>query len=325
MILTPLWEAGKSCRAGRYSCDQAAAAEEVKRAAGGTGDSGEHAPWVRRGIRGEEGILWGMPGESRGTLRAAPCACVELISSPLPSSLLSAAALSLFRVPECWQHQRRARSPSGPGPAASSRPPTLFSSSLRLRLCVSLSFFLSLFFLTSPSRDSSFSLRYIFQFLLSSRYLRLFTLLRLIFPIPAPTNKTLSLSLPLPVYLSSSLSHPSFSLLHPLPLWHVSSSPLHWASHVLRLTSYIPNTVSTNKAVFRKSLWIPQNILGNRVSIARSHKVAIACFVGSMSNSWVEHELTKCRIISRFLIRFLEKRSLGNTRRLLYLIAKHYL
>lgn len=138
MILTPLWEAGKSCRAGRYSCDQAAAAEEVKRAAGGTGDSGEHAPWVRRGIRGEEGILWGMPGESRGTLRAAPCACVELISSPLPSSLLSAAALSLFRVPECWQHQRRARSPSGPGPAASSRPPTLFSSSLRLRLCVSL-------------------------------------------------------------------------------------------------------------------------------------------------------------------------------------------
>lgn len=139
MILTPLWEAGKSCRAGRYSCDQAAAAEEVKRAAGGTGDSGEHAPWVRRGIRGEEGILWGMPGESRGTLRAAPCACVELISSPLPSSLLSAAALSLFRVPECWQHQRRARSPSGPGPAASSRPPTLFSSSLRLHLCVSLS------------------------------------------------------------------------------------------------------------------------------------------------------------------------------------------
>lgn len=139
MILTPLWEAGKSCRAGRYSCDQAAAAEEVKRAAGGTGDSGERAPWVRRGIRGEEGILWGMPGESRGTLRAAPCACVELISSPLPSSLLSAAALSLFRVPECWQHQRRARSPSGPGPAASSRPPTLFSSSLRLRLCVSLS------------------------------------------------------------------------------------------------------------------------------------------------------------------------------------------
>lgn len=36
------------------------------------------------GLRGKEGILWGMPGESQETLRAAPCACVELISSPLP-------------------------------------------------------------------------------------------------------------------------------------------------------------------------------------------------------------------------------------------------
>lgn len=105
----------------------------------GGGGSGGHALRVRRGIRREEGILWGMPGESRGTLRAAPCACVELISSPLSSSLLSAAVLSLFRVPECWQHQRRARSPSGPGPAASSRPPTLFSSSLLFSLCFCLS------------------------------------------------------------------------------------------------------------------------------------------------------------------------------------------
>lgn len=99
---------------------------------------------MRRGIRREEGILWGMPGESRGTLRAAPCACVELISSPLPSSLLSAAILSLFRVPECWQHQRRARSPSGPGPAASSRSPTLFFSLLLLFLCLSVSSYLTL-------------------------------------------------------------------------------------------------------------------------------------------------------------------------------------
>lgn len=52
---------------------------------------------MRRGIRGEEGILWGMPGESRGTLRAAPCACVELISSPLPSSLLRYRPLPLLR------------------------------------------------------------------------------------------------------------------------------------------------------------------------------------------------------------------------------------
>lgn len=137
--------------------------------------SGEHAPWVRRGIRGEEGILWGMPGESRGTLRAAPCACVELISSPLPSSPLSAAVLSLFRVPECWQRQRRARSPSGPGPAASSRSPTLFFSVLRLALCFSPSPSL-----TVPSSSSSsvspsfFSLRDTFVFLrccvLYSRY-----------------------------------------------------------------------------------------------------------------------------------------------------------
>lgn len=97
-----------------------------------------------------EGILWGMPGESRGTLRAALCACVELISSPcLP---LFPPPSSLFRVPECWQRQRRARSPSGPGPAASSRPPTL-SSLLSLSPCPLLLLFLSLslscFFLIS--------------------------------------------------------------------------------------------------------------------------------------------------------------------------------
>lgn len=44
-----------------------------------------------------------MPGESRGTLRAAPCACVELISSPptpplLTPSLLSSLPLSRSRV-----------------------------------------------------------------------------------------------------------------------------------------------------------------------------------------------------------------------------------
>lgn len=128
-----------------------------------------------------------MPGESRGTLRAALCACVELISSPLPSSLLSAAVLSLFRVPECWQHQRRARSPSGPGPAASSRPPTLFSSSLRLSLCLSFPPYFALsrfsFFLVSPS---FFSLRGTFAFLrccvLYSRYWHL--LIKL--PSPSP-------------------------------------------------------------------------------------------------------------------------------------------
>lgn len=99
-----------------------------------------------------EGILWGMPGESRGTLRAALCACVELISSPcLP---LFPPPSTLFRVPECWQRQRRARSPSGPGPAASSRPPIL-SSLLSLSLWPPLfSRFLSL----SPRLSSCFHL-----------------------------------------------------------------------------------------------------------------------------------------------------------------------
>lgn len=37
--------------------------------------------WKTRGEL-DEGILWGMPRESRGTRRTAQCACVELISSP---------------------------------------------------------------------------------------------------------------------------------------------------------------------------------------------------------------------------------------------------
>lgn len=41
----------------------------------------EEEGWHARGVGGE-GILWGMPGESRGNGRAAQCACVELISSP---------------------------------------------------------------------------------------------------------------------------------------------------------------------------------------------------------------------------------------------------
>lgn len=102
LILTSLWEVGKSCRAGRYSCDRAEAARRVKRRwSGGFGrarSEGAAGDW-----EGKEGILWGMPGESRGTLRAAPCACVELISSPptpplLTPSLLSSLPLSRSRV-----------------------------------------------------------------------------------------------------------------------------------------------------------------------------------------------------------------------------------
>lgn len=57
----------------------------------------EEVVWEVGNTRGElgEGILWGMPAESRGTAGAAQCACVELISSP--SSLLRP-ALSRSRV-----------------------------------------------------------------------------------------------------------------------------------------------------------------------------------------------------------------------------------
>lgn len=118
-----------------------------------------------------EGILWGMPGESRGTLRAALCACVELISSPcLP---LFPPPSSLFRVPECWQRQRRARSPSGPGPAASSRPPTLSSllSLSPLPSSATLSFSLSLLLLPYLIACLSFSRRVpsLFPSVVSSR------------------------------------------------------------------------------------------------------------------------------------------------------------
>lgn len=242
----------------------------------GRGGSGGHAPWVRRGIRGEEGILWGMPGESRGTLRAAPCACVELISSPLPSSPLSAAVLSLFRVPECWQRQRRARSPSGPGPAASSRPPTLFSSSL----------------LTSPSlavpssssavSPSFFSLRDTLVFLrccvLYSRYRH--PLIKLSpFPFPCICLHLCPVR-PFPRFI------PFLPSAFPLLLF-IGLFP-----RFMCLTSYIPDTVSTNKAVFRKPLWTPPETFGEIAFPSRGHvRSVIACFAGSMmSNSRVRHE-----------------------------------
>lgn len=162
-----------------------------------------------------------MPGESRGTLRAALCACVELISSPcLP---LFPPPSSLFRVPECWQRQRRARSPSGPGPAASSRPPTLSSllSLSPLPSSATLSFSLSCFFLISSRVFLSLA-----AFLLSFHPLYLpgsplfavaspfYVVASLIFPIPAPTNKTLSLPPPVSIFVSLHI----FIYVPPVPL-----------------------------------------------------------------------------------------------------------
>ena len=90
------------------------------------GQRREHA----RGV-GREGILWGMTGESRETNGAAQCACVELISSPLPFTTRYLPSLYTprsplrhsFAFPECWQRQRRAQSPVGSGLAASSHFP----------------------------------------------------------------------------------------------------------------------------------------------------------------------------------------------------------
>lgn len=119
-----------------------------------------------------------MPGESRGTLRAAPCACVELISSPPPlySPLPSSPS---FAFPSAGSTRGEHGVPRdlAPLPLRAHLP----SSPHRY---VSPSASLFLFLLTSPSRDSLFlplvvsssfsSLRGIFAFLrccvLYSRY-----------------------------------------------------------------------------------------------------------------------------------------------------------
>lgn len=77
---------------------------EVKRALreGEGEEEVEEEGWHARGVGGE-GILWGMPGESRGNGRAAQCACVELISSPStlhpPRPPAPATPSPLLRVP----------------------------------------------------------------------------------------------------------------------------------------------------------------------------------------------------------------------------------
>lgn len=268
---------------------------------------GGHAPRVRQGIRGKEGILWGMPGESRGTLRAAPCACVELISSPPVPPLLPlphCCPLFLFHVPECWQRQRRARTPSGLGPAASSRSPTLSSS-----LSLSLSFSLYLYFSLSFHLSSSLSrARFLFLPLLylsvpppfAVPYLFLFTLLRLMYSRCRHLLIKLTLFLSFyylsppsyihpPPYLSSSrsisLSGSSLVLLASSPLSYLarfsfsSCSPLRRAFHVLRLIFPIQRPLI--KLYFANPCGFSEHFGKSRFHGA----VAIACFVGSMMRS----------------------------------------
>lgn len=196
---------------------------------------------------GKEGILWGMPGESRGTLRAAPCACVELISSPptpplLTPSLLSSLPLSRSRVlaaPEestdslgTWPRCLFALTYPLLFTATSlvlslSLPPSIFPSPSPSSLSLPLYLFVSFLLF---SRVFSLYFFCISQFLLSLRGslpFSFYVVASYVFPMPAPTNKTNSLFLfphPHPIhslpYLSSSrfisLSGWSLFSLHPL-------------------------------------------------------------------------------------------------------------
>lgn len=180
-------------------------------------------------------------------------------------------------------------------------PLLLIAASLPLPLSLSSS-------LSHPLGDSSFSLRYIFQSLLSSRYLRLFTLLRLIFPIPAPTNKTLSLFLPLPSYLSSSRSIASSlsRLSFPHLILFFSGTFLLllfiglFTFYVSRLIFPIQHPLI--KLYFASPYGFPETFW-EIAFLSRGHMRWIVCFVRSLMSE--ARQLIKYRII--FLIRFLKK------------------
>lgn len=172
-----------------------------------------------------------MPGESRGTLRAAPCACVELISSPpplLPSSHPSVPSSS-FAFPSAGSARGeygvprdlaplplRAHSPSSSSIAASLPPllPLLYVFSP----CLTPVYRRSLSFAVVSSSSSSLHGLFLRCCVLHSRYWH-----PLIKPLPFPPFALFSF-----VYLSSSrfVSSSLFLLsvrsLHPLsPVWHV--------------------------------------------------------------------------------------------------------
>lgn len=143
-----------------------------------------------------------MPGESRGTLRAAPCACVELISSP--PSLLSALRyrplpLSRSRVLAAPEESTKSLGTWPRCLFAPTYPLLLIAASPPLPLSLSSSLSHPLAIPPSPSVISSspFSLRGTFAFLrccvLYSRYRH-------------PLIKLSHSSFPLPSYLSSSRS-----------------------------------------------------------------------------------------------------------------------
>lgn len=109
-----------------------------------------------------------MPGESRGTLRAAPCACVELISSPpslLPSSHPSVPSPS-FAFPSAGSARGEYGVPRDLAPL----PLRAHSPSSLLHRCVSSS--------TIPSSVRLFSLSY------SLSYTVVLFLLPLYLPVP---------------------------------------------------------------------------------------------------------------------------------------------
>lgn len=220
-----------------------------------------------------------MPGESRGTLRAAPCACVELISSPpslLPSSHPSVPSPS-FAFPSAGSARGeygvprdlaplplRAHSSSSSSIAASLPPPLpllyVFSPYLTPVYRRSLSF--------AVVSSSSSSLHGSFSFLrccvLHSRYWHPLIKPPLLFP---PLSSLLSICLHLAPYLHLSSFSPCARFTLFLQSGTCSSSFFVLSSysrafHILRLASYIPDRASANKAVFRKLLRILRKFFG---------------------------------------------------------------
>lgn len=264
---------------------------------------------------GKEGILWGMPGESRGTLRAAPCACVELISSPptpplLTPSLLSSLPLSRSRVLAAPEESTDSLG-TWPRCLFALTYPLLFTAtSLVLSLSLSfplsfpllhpplflyLSIFSSLFFFSRTFSLFTSFVSLSFSSLFAVPYLFLFTLLRLMYSQCRHLliKLTLSSSFHTPILsiLCHICLHPALYLCPagpssrfiPFILSRVSPSrplpPLRRAFHVLRLIFPIQRPLI--KLYFANPGGFSEHFGKSRFHGA----VAIACFVGSMMRS----------------------------------------
>lgn len=251
------------------------------------------------GLRGKEGILWGMPGESQGTLRAAPCACVELISSPLP--LLPSSHPSVPSPSFAFPSAGSARGEHGvprdlaPLPLRAHSPSS--SSSLRLFLHHSLFVRLSPYLTLTCRRSLSFavvsssfssSLYGSFSFLrccvLHSRYWH--PLIKPSFP-HSPSLSSICLHLALYLHLSF---FSSFRSLH-LHVWHVFLFPSRSPSFSLS-TFYVPRLIFPIERPLIKLYFVSPCEFSEHFGESRfhgAHAVAIACLVGSrsmMSNSF---------------------------------------